>query len=49
MGKKKEIEVNNTELEVQNTFNTDSFVELNDNEEVIIENIEECEVEEDGN
>ena len=49
MGKKKEIEVNNIELEVQNTFNTDSFIELNDNEEVIIENIEECEVEEDGN
>lgn len=49
MGKKKEIEVDNIELEVQNTFNTDSFVELNDNDEVIIETIEECEVEEDGN
>lgn len=50
MGNKKEdqIELIENELEIQTTFNEDSFIDLND-EEVIIENIEESEVEENGN
>ena len=51
MTKKKEnIEnIENIEnLEIQNLFNNDSLEELND-EDVVIENIEESEVEENGN
>lgn len=47
MGKKKE-NIENVEVEIQDTFNIDSIEELND-EDVIIENIEESEVEDDGN
>lgn len=51
MGNKKEdkIELIENELEIQTTFNEDSFIDLNDEDEVIIENIEESEVEENGN
>lgn len=45
MTKKKE---NIENLEIQNLFNNDSLEELND-EDVVIENIEESEVEENGN
>lgn len=48
MGKKKENIENLENLEVQNLFNNDSLEELND-EDVVIENIEESEVEENGN
>lgn len=49
MGKKKEKEnIENVELEIQDTFNIDNLEELND-VDVIIENIEESEVDDDGN
>ena len=47
MGKKKE-NIKNVELEIQDKFNIDNLEELND-VDVIIENIEESEVEDDGN